>query len=445
METLAFPIHYVGYKMIDQRIKINEEKVAIYLERLPDKEFRCYRCDHPLGVKRGQHRMCLKEMTMMGFKVFVHLFRFKGHCVRCKKARSEAIPFLSEETPHATKAYSHFLGRLCEITTVKQSAWFCQESDSTVFRADLERMERLLRHYHIPPTTRISVDEVYMGKLEEAGDHRNDQFFTIVTDLNTRRVIWVERSRRQEALDKFFQKVGPKFCRRLEVIVTDQHEDYIRSAKQYCPEAVHVLDRFHILKNFEEAVNESRKLLRKMLPMKEDSQLWEKTRGKYRFVFLKRASKRTSNERKHIDEVCKENKIFFELELIKERMLTFFDASSAEEAEKIFKEIRKWIYEAGFPHLKSWWNHMARKWNLLKNYFTYRVTTAVSEGLNHVIKTLKRRCYGFRTIRYFQLKILQQCGFINSRMMTDCGKLTFKARKLFTYDNVESYQDFALI
>ena len=243
-------------------------------------------------------------MTMMNFKVFVHLFRRKGDCAKCNKARSERVDFLSEETPHATKWYSGWLGKLCEITTVKQASWFAQEASSTTFRADLERMERLLKHYHIPPITGIAVDEVYMGRLKEACNNRNDQFFTIITDLTTGRVIWVEQSRRKKALDLFFQKIGPKACSKIEVVATDQHEAYIKSSFQYCKNATHVLDKFHVMKNFEEALNESRKTMRKLFPYRDKDEMWQKTAHKYKYILLKRASKRTKEEQNHIDFVC---------------------------------------------------------------------------------------------------------------------------------------------
>lgn len=50
----------------------------------------------------------------------------------------------------------------------------------------------------------------------------------------------------------------------------------------------------------------------------------------------------------------------------------------------------------------------------MKNYFTYRVTSALSEGINNVIKSLKRRSFGFRNMPYFKLKIMQVCGYLNS-------------------------------
>jgi transposase len=125
-------------------------------------------------------------------------------------------------------------------------------------------------------------------------------------------------------------------------------------------------------------------------------------------------------------------------------MLSFFDAKNVEKAHEIFMEVRQWIYEEGIPPLKKWWKNSSKKWDLLKNYFTFKVTTAVSEGLNHVIKSLKRRNFGFRTIRYFRLKILQTVGFLNSRFMNDDGSLTNKAIKLFGCDDIVYYQEFAL-
>lgn len=448
MDSISFPVNYVGYGVKEQLIDVERMSLTIYLHPRPEKEFSCYKCGTSLTSKRGTHPLKLKEMSVMGFKVFVHLFRRKGDCPSCKKARSEAVEFVSNETPHATKSYSHWLGKLCEISTVMQASWFACVDKSTTFRADLERMERMLSYYHIPPSDALAVDEVYIGNVKECGENRNDKFFTIITDLNTKKVLWVSRSRRKQALDDFFDKVGTKYCSRIKVIATDQHEDYIKSVKEHCKNAKHVLDRFHVMKNFEEAINDCRKRLIKMLNITNDSDLYDAISGKYRFIFLKRDSKRSKEERDHMKKVFESNKLFFSLELIKERMMTFFDAQDVTHAEKIFLDVRSMIYELGFPELKKWWTRLNKKWDSLKNYFTFRVTTALSEGVNNVIKSLKRRSFGFRRLSYFALKIMQRCGFINSTYMLDDGCLTFKAKKTMAYlapgKELTSFHDLAL-
>ena len=67
----------------------------------------------------------------------------------------------------------------------------------------------------------------------------------------------------------------------------------------------------------------------------------------------------------------------------------------------------------------NWFNNLDRNWSTLKNYFTVKVTSALSEGQNNVIKTLKRRAYGYRNMEHFRLKILQVCGYLNSRYFKD--------------------------
>jgi hypothetical protein len=78
-----------------------------------------------------------------------------------------------------------------------------------------------------------------------------------------------------------------------------------------------VWDRFHLMRNFEEAVNDTRKDLHAEL--ERGSELQRLTRGKFRFLFLKKARDRTNEEKTQLDDVLKDNEYFAKLELIKER------------------------------------------------------------------------------------------------------------------------------
>ena len=206
------------------------------------------------------------------------------------------------------------------------------------------------------------------------------------------------------------------------MVAADQHEAYARSVAKNCKNATLVWDRFHIMQNFEKAVNETRKQAHEELRKK--TNLKELTRGKYRFLFLKKATRRTQDEQKHINEVVKENELFLKLELIKERMITFFDQPDEVQARYVFHDVGAWAAEAGFTELKKWWNRLDDQWSQLANYFKFRVTSAVSEGINNVVKSLKRRAFGYRNMEYFKLKILQTCGYLNSRFIPSVKSLT---------------------
>jgi len=259
--------------------------------------------------------------------------------------------------------------------------------------------------------------EVHRRK-RKPGETRDDLFVTVISDLDTRKVIWVADSRRKEALDGFFKLLGPEACSKIEVVAMDQHEGYRASVIQYCPQATVVWDKFHLLQNFEEAVNETRKDLYESID--KYSPVKKLTRGAYRFLFLKRASLRSAHEQKPIDQVVNQNRDFMRLEIIKERMLTFFNEPDELSAKTVFTKIGDWIWQADFKPLKKWYLNLEKNWETLKNDFEWRVTTSLSEAINNVIKSIKRRGFGYRNRQYFKLKIMQVCGYLNSRFMPTC-------------------------
>lgn len=418
-------LQFEGYETRDFQTSTRDQVVYVDLTARDDKPFVCYRCGSQLDGERGRHRLVLRDLPLRGFQTLVRLWRRKGYCPTCKKARSERVAFLAKESPHFTQDYAWWLGTMCEFAPVSRVAEMVSEGNMTVRRIDLKRMQRMLKHYKIPDVTHIAVDEVYARKKSRYKDEDRDQrFFTVITDLNTRRVIWVAESRKKVALDQFFKLIGKEACARIVVVAIDQHEAYAASVKEHCKDAKVVWDKFHIIKNFEEAVNEVRKSLHARLPNK--SPLMRLTRGKYRFSFLKKASRREGEEARHIDEVVRENADFAALEVIKERMLGFFDCTDVASAWEVMWEIGRWIRQkvaadlaagnpAAFIHLKNWWENLASGWATLKNYFEFPVTSSLAEGVNNVIKSLKRRAFGFRNMDYFRLKIMQVCGYLNSR------------------------------
>lgn len=418
-------LQFQGYETRDFQTSTRDQTVYVDLVARVDKPYCCYRCGSDLVGERGHHRLCLRDLPLRGFQTIVRLWRRKGFCPTCKKVRSEAIAFLSKESPHFTQDYAWWLGTMCEFSPVSRVAELVSEGNMTVRRIDLKRMQRMLKHYKIPDVTHIAVDEVYARKKSRYKDEDRDQrFFTVITDLNTRRVIWVAESRKKAALDQFFKLLGKQACERIQVVAVDQHDAYAASVKEHCKKAKVVWDKFHIIKNFEEAVNEVRKALHQRLPNK--SPLLKLTRGKYRFAFLKKASRREAEEARHIEAVVRENKDFAALEIIKERMLTFFDCTDARSAWEVLWELGRWIQQkvaadrlagipAAFVHLETWWENLASGWATLKNYFEFPVTSSLAEGVNNVIKSLKRKAFGFRNMDYFRLKIMQVCGYLNSR------------------------------
>lgn len=379
-----------------------------------DKESCCHRCKSPFSHITGYYRQKIQTMPIFQYKTFIHLKRRKGYCDKCKKIRAEHLEFIAPETPHLTREYVWWLGRMCEISAVSRVGELVGINKMTMHRLDFNRLKRMFQHYKIPKVTRISVDEVYARKKKyHSKESRDNRFFTIVCDLDTRRVIWVSESRKKEALDEFFKAIGEDRCKDIDVVAIDQHDSYKASVNEHCPMATVVWDRFHVMQNFNEAVDTDRKWLHEHICRGETKRL---SRGKFKRLFVTKSERRSKTDNQHINTLMKENQDFVYLELIKEGMHQLYDSRDEYEAREKFVQLGEWIRQCKyFFELNKWWDKFDKGWSTFKNYFYYRVSSSLSEGQNNVIKTLKKRGYGYRNMAYFKLKILQVCGFLNSK------------------------------
>jgi transposase len=406
-----------NYELIDMKEWLNKGLIELYFRKEDKKTpMSCSVCAERLGAVQSSHKMNIKHMPLFNFECRIKFSRHKGYCSNCKKIRSESLDFLARETPHLSKEYSWWLGRLSEISTVSRVAELTGNDQNTLWRIDFDRLLLMMQNYKIPPVKRISVDEVHArSKKRYSRENRNKQYFTVVSDLDSGRVIWVSENREKEALDEFYKIIGPDRCKNIEVVAMDQFNGYKASTQEYCPRAKIVWDRFHLMRNFEEALNEERKWIL------EDREIKRSTMhlgGKFKYIFLKKAKSRTKEEKKSFDQVMKDNRVFYKLELIKEKFFTFFNQKNEDDARDVLIEVKKWIKKNGFTHLEHWVENFVGGWEIVKNYFEIRVTSALSEGQNNVIKALKRRCFGFRNMTYFKLKIMQVCGYLNSRYVS---------------------------
>ncbi len=407
---------FQGFNVSDIKEWTKDQRLEIHLEKVEDKEHFCCKCGCQLGRQDGRYWVTAQHMRIMSWSVTVSFWREKRHCSSCKKIRSEAIDFISDTTPHVTKDLAFWINRLSEITSVLQVSILESLDKKTCYKVDKHLLMRFLQGYKIPNVTQISVDEVYARgrKQLEVGETRDDLFLTIIVDIKTHKVVWVSQSRRREALDQFFILLGKEQCSKIEVVATDQHEGYGASVREHCPNATLVWDRFHLVQKFNEALNEDRKI--ELQNVDTEGKMGDLMNGKYRYIFLTKSKNRTSKDQLHIDEVMKHNEKMAKMELIKERFHQFFDCNSKEEAEILIAEIYQWSQDCNAGNIFKWIKDIREK-QTFWNYFKYKVTTGLSEGINRAIKGVKWQAYGYKDMAYFALKIMQKCGYLNSRFI----------------------------
>ena len=82
---------------------------------------------------------------------------------------------------------------------------------------------------------------------------------TVVLDFITGRVIWCGKDRKAETLDEFFKNMPQKDLLNIKAVTMDMWDPYIKSIKKWCPHAVIVFDKFHIIAKFNKVIDQVRR------------------------------------------------------------------------------------------------------------------------------------------------------------------------------------------
>jgi transposase len=185
-------------------------------------------------------------------------------------------------------------------------------------------------------------------------------------------------------------------------------ETYIEAIEENCPNVTLVLDRFHIVKAVNGALDEVRKE-----QWREASKEERKVLKGLRWLLFKRSSKRSEEESQIIETLQKGNRRIYRAWVLKDEFEQFWDFQSQSKAETFFK---RWTTSA----LRSRLEPMRKLVKTLRKYsqeilsfIGNRLTNAKAEGLNRVIKIVKNRASGFRNLQSFTDMIFLVVGDVD--------------------------------
>ena len=110
----------------------------------------------------------------------------------------------------------------------------------------------LLRHYAKPRLKnlrQIAIDEISIG--------RGHRYLTVVLDLKSGAVVFVGAGKGTAALEPFWKRLRCSGAK-VRAVATDMSPAYILAVAENLPKAVHVFDRFHVMKLFNEQLADLR-------------------------------------------------------------------------------------------------------------------------------------------------------------------------------------------
>ena len=189
------------------------------------------------------------------------------------------------------------------------------------------------------------------------------------------------------------------------------HLPYELEVRRHCPRARIVYDRFHLMKLLNRALDDLRRRLQRTLPPEGRSYLKNK-----RYLLLKAKENLTEKQQVRLDELLAVNEPLNAAYILKEDFRTLFDEKDTRRARKGIKDWKARARQSELSELLGFVKMLNRRRYGILNFFRQRITNGLAEGLNNVVKTIKKVAYGFRDWQYFRLKILRNCGRLERRV-----------------------------
>ena len=191
-----------------------------------------------------------EDIALMGLRIVLWYAPKEIQCPTHGRVQEE-IPW-APAYARVTYRLEWRLCTLCQIMTQKAAAEILRMPTSTLSNL-LHRVITRVRHGHkIRGLTTLGVDEISFCK--------GRKFATLVYDLDRARVLWVGSGKGRDTIDRFFNdwlSRGQKA--RVAWASCDMSPAYIGAITHHCPKVTLVIDRFHLVKALNQAVDEVRK------------------------------------------------------------------------------------------------------------------------------------------------------------------------------------------
>ena len=359
----------------------------------------CSGCHQPCPGYDHLDERRFEFIPLWGFLVF---FLYRMRRVNCRQCGVvvEEVPWGSGKH-HLTKVYMQFLAHWARKLSWKEVAESFQTSWEKVCDAVEYVVQWGLEHRTLGPIFAIGVDEIQYAK--------GHKYLTLVYQIDDlTRLLWVGKERTVETLQGFFSLIGPELSSQIEFVCSDMWKPYLRVIREKCSQALHILDRFHIVAKMNKALDEVRASEARHMAAAGHEPLLKKTR----WCLLKRKQNLTGEQRFRLRDLLRFNLKTVRAYLLKEDFQQFWEYESPAWAGKFLTGWCGQAMRSRIEPIKKIARMLRSHRALILNYFKAQklFSSGIIEGLNNKAKLTMRKSYGFRTFRVTELALYHTLG-----------------------------------
>ena len=268
------------------------------------------------------------------------------------------------------------------------------------------RLWRFIKYYVDEARSREDYSDVTAIGIDETSK-KGHKYVTVVVDLNQRKVIYVTNGKDASTVDRFAEDFAAHKgdAKAIKIVTCDMSLGFKKGINEHFVNSSTVIDKFHVIKHANEAVDEVRK--------------WELRQGpwykylltKTKYLWLKNDDNLTENQKEKKESLLHKRLKTARAYAMRVTLQDIYELSTSRiEAEERLKKLCGWIARSRIDSMKKFGELLKNHWDEILNYFDYRYTNAILEGMNSIIQNIKRRARGFRNDEYFKTMIYLGCG-----------------------------------
>lgn len=339
-------------------------------------------------------------IPLWGFAVFFLYARRRVQCRECGIV-AEILPW-AEGKQTLTNAYMQYLANWARKLSWLEVARTFHTSWQKVFHSVEWLVGWGLERRVLGPIKGVGVDEIAYN--------RGHKYLTLVYQIeaNMVRLLWVGKERTVKTFHGFFDMLGKDACARIEFVCSDMWRPYLRVIRERCGQALHVLDRFHIVSKMNMALDDVRASEARRLATAGRRPLLKHSR----WCLLKRPGNLSSWQRGRLRELVRCNLRTVRAYLLKEDFQQLWDYRSVAWAGKFMDRWCTAALRSRIKPMKSVARMIRRHRELILNWFRAKgeISNGVVEGLNNKAKLTMRKSYGFRSPEILEIALLHALG-----------------------------------
>ncbi len=392
--------HFRGF--VYGEVSFNTDQTAIEVAVRPrtGSAITCSGCHKPAPGYDHLTQRRFEFIPVWGFLVFLLYTMRRVNCPGCGVVVEE-VPW-GDGKHQLTKVYMQFLAHWARKLSWQETAEAFHTSWEKVCHSVEYAVSWGLEHRILAPIRAIGVDEIQYAK--------GQNYLTLVyqIDLDCVRLLWIGRERTMETFLGFFNLIGDQLASRIEFVCSDMWQPYLTVIREKCSQALHILDRFHIVAKMNEALDEVRAAESRRMAEAGYAPVLKTSR----WCLLKRVENLTSQQWLRLRELVQYNLKTVRAYLLKEQFQQFWDYNSPTWAGKFLDEWCRQTMRSRIDPMKKIARMLRKHRPLILNYFKAKkqFSSGIVEGLNNKAKVTMRKSYGFRTYRVLELALYHSLG-----------------------------------